>query len=411
MSDEYCFTSESVAMGHPDKVCDAISDAVLDALLMESERQKRDVARVRCACEVMVRRDMVILGGEIRADRCVREAVDFENVVRGVVRDVGYDKPRRGFSADDCVVVNALSSQSEDIAAGVDEGGAGDQGMMFGYACDERFSGGEEGGRRDFMPVSLAIAHALMRRQRRVRKELPWLGPDAKAQVTVVYRRVPGEADTPVAVRHVVLSTMHDAEIEGRKVGCHDEGIFEAVRECIVKPVLAEFGRERDDVKIRVNPCGLFVVGGPAGDCGVTGRKIIVDTYGGAAPHGGGAFSGKDPTKVDRSAAYMMRYVAKNIVAAELAKRCWVQVAYAIGQAKPVSLMVRTVGGRDDALTRVVGEVFRLEPREIIETLGLLAANARPVYRSTAAFGHFGWEEFAWERVDKVEALRGAMGE
>lgn len=394
MSD-YLFTSESVGAGHPDKLADNISDAILDALLAETARRKKPLENVRCACETMVKTGMAIVAGEVRAD----VFVDVERIVRDTVRDIGYDAAGRGFVADDCAVLNALGAQSADIAQGVDKSGkkkvgAGDQGLMFGYACRET---------KELMPLPIQIAHRLMRRHAEVRRrQLPWLGPDAKAQVSVRYQN-----GRPAFVENVVLSAQHDEKIDGRRAGHNDRRIHSAILESIIKPVLGRQLPAKD--KIYINPTGRFVIGGPKGDCGLTGRKIIVDTYGGAAPHGGGAFSGKDPTKVDRSAAYMMRYVAKNIVAAGLAEKCLVQTAYAIGVAKPMSVMVNTYGTSrgvsDSELERRVGRVFDLTPAGIIKALDLW----RPIYRQTAAYGHFGRRDadFSWEKTDRAAALKG----
>lgn len=393
MSD-YLFTSESVGAGHPDKLADNISDAVLDALLRETARQKKPVENVRCACETLVKTGMVLVAGEMRAD----VFVDIEKITRDTVRAIGYDRPGRGFDADDCSVLNAIGAQSADIAQGVDKGkkkktGAGDQGLMFGYACRETPM---------LMPLPIQLAHQLMRRHAQVRRrQLAWLGPDAKAQVSVRYQN-----GRPAHVEAVVLSTQHDEIIDGRRISNNDKRIRQAVLEHIIRPVLGKQLPTQD--KLFINPTGRFVVGGPKGDCGLTGRKIIVDTYGGAAPHGGGAFSGKDPTKVDRSAAYMMRYIAKNIVAAKLADKCLVQTAYAIGISEPVSLMIDTFGsGKRSApdLEKRVRQVFDLTPEGIIKTLDLW----RPLYQPTAAYGHFGrsGSGFSWEKTDKMNALLG----
>ena len=390
MSD-FLFTSESVGAGHPDKLADSISDAVLDALLAETARQKKPLADVRCACETLVKTGMVLVAGEVRAN----VFVDIEKIVRETVRDIGYDRGGIGFDADDCAVLNAIGAQSADIAQGVDKKkkkkiGAGDQGLMFGYACRET---------RELMPLPIQIAHRLMRRHAEVRRRLPWLGPDAKAQVSVRYQN-----GQPAFIESVVLSSQHDEKINGRRVRDNDKRVISAITDYIVKPVLGRRLPAKD--KIYINPTGRFVIGGPKGDCGLTGRKIIVDTYGGAAPHGGGAFSGKDPTKVDRSAAYMMRYIAKNIVAAGLARRCLVQTAYAIGVAEPVSMMIDTFGSGKlppDKLYQRVRKHFDLTPEGIIKTFDLW----RPIYRQTAAYGHFGRPEtqFPWERTDKAALL------
>ncbi len=383
----YLFTSESVAEGHPDKVADQVSDAILDALLGQD-------AHARVACETLVTTGQVMLAGEITS----LANIDYPEVVRRTICDIGYDSSAMGFDGNGCAVLVALDKQSPDIAQGVNEGegvdldqGAGDQGLMFGYACNETDV---------LMPFPITYAQRLVQKQAEVRKSgrLPWLRPDAKSQVSVRY-----ENGRPTAVDTVVLSTQHDAEVS------HTD-VTEAVIEEIIKPVLpaAMLGA---DIRYLVNPTGRFVIGGPVGDCGLTGRKIIVDTYGGVAHHGGGAFSGKDPSKVDRSAAYAARYVAKHIVAAGLAEKCELQVAYAIGVARPVSLMVNTFGTGalpESRLETLVQDIFDLRPKAIIRELNLL----RPIYRQTAAYGHFGREQpdFTWERTDKVEQLRDAAG-
>ena len=386
MTDRYLFTSESVSEGHPDKVADQISDSILDAILEQDKH-------ARVACETMVNTGMVIISGEITTDAWV----DMPEIVRGTIKRIGYEASM-GFDWQSCAVLTAIDKQSQDIAQGVNEGegidlnqGAGDQGLMFGYASSET---------PELMPMPIALAHQLVKKQAEVRKtgKLTWLRPDAKSQVTVKY--VDGK---PAGIDAVVLSTQHSPEIE------HD-ALCEAVMEEIIKPVLpAEW--LSNDTKYHINPTGRFVVGGPVGDCGLTGRKIIVDTYGGMARHGGGAFSGKDPSKVDRSAAYAVRWVAKNIVAAGLADRCEIQVAYAIGIAKPVSIHIDTFGTgklEDDKIAAMVQEVFDLRPKAIIQALDLL----RPIYTPTAAYGHFGRSEdsFTWEKTNKVEALKEAMG-
>jgi len=387
MPKDFIFTSESVSEGHPDKVADQISDAVVDALLAEDPRS-------RVACETMVKTGMVILAGEITTDAWV----DTEELVRKVVDDIGYNNCDVGFDSNTCAVVSAIGKQSADIAMGVDESedheqGAGDQGLMFGYACNETDV---------LMPAPITYAHRLVERQAEVRKAgaLPWLRPDAKSQLSFRY-----EDHKPVGIEAVVLSTQHDPDISMQE-------LQEAVMEEIIKPVVpAEWLAQCQAEKIHINPTGRFVIGGPVGDCGLTGRKIIVDTYGGMARHGGGAFSGKDPSKVDRSAAYASRYVAKNIVAAGLADRCEIQVSYAIGVAEPTSISVDTFGtGKlDDAkLVQLVREHFDLRPKGLIAMLDLL----RPIYLKTAAYGHFGRSEdsFTWERTDKADALREAAG-
>ncbi len=388
MSKDYIFTSESVSEGHPDKVADQISDAVLDAIL----RQDPNPERARVACETMVKTGAVIVGGEITTNAWV----DLDELVRGVVCDIGYTSSNVGFDGSTCAVISLIGKQSGDIAMGVDrsapeEQGAGDQGLMFGYATNETDV---------LMPAPITYAHRLVQRQAEMRKSgvLPWLRPDAKSQVTLRYVQ-----DKVVAIDAVVLSTQHDPDVDYRH-------LREAVMENIIIPVLPE-AWIHGDTKFHINPTGSFVIGGPVGDCGLTGRKIIVDTYGGAARHGGGAFSGKDPSKVDRSAAYAGRYVAKNIVAAGLADKCEIQVSYAIGVAQPTSITVETFGtGKipEDRIAVLVREHFDLRPYSIIRMLDLV----RPIYRKTAAYGHFGREkpEFTWERTDQAEALRDAAG-
>ncbi|MRX83249.1 methionine adenosyltransferase [Eggerthella guodeyinii] len=412
----YLFTSESVTEGHPDKVCDQISDAILDAILAkETELAKAgyvapdgnpaDPAQVRVACETMATTGMVIVTGEIRT----QAYVDVPAIVREVLRDIGYDRAKYGFDCDTCGVLNAIHDQSPDIAQGVDESweaqrglagddpyervGAGDQGMMFGYACDETPT---------LMPMPVYLAHRLAERLTAVRKDstMSSLRPDGKTQVSVRYAE-----GRPVGVEKVVVSTQHAEEI------AHDELRAQVIAN-VVEPVLAAEGVELlEGAEIHVNPTGRFVVGGPMGDAGLTGRKIIVDTYGGMGRHGGGAFSGKDCTKVDRSAAYAARWVAKNVVAAGLASRCEVQVAYAIGMAKPVSVMIDTFGTNavpEADIMAAIDGVFDLRPGAIIDALDL----RRPIYRLTAAYGHFGRElpEFTWERTDKADELRKACG-
>ncbi len=384
---EYLFTSESVSEGHPDKVADQISDGVLDAILSQDPY-------ARVACETLVNTGLVVLAGEITTSA----VVDYAQVARDTIKRIGYDESAGGFDYRSCAVLTAIDKQSPDIAQGVNEGqgldpdqGAGDQGLMFGFACDET---------PQLMPAPIYFAHRLMQRQAEVRKDgrLPWLRPDAKSQVT--FRYVDGK---PVSVDAVVLSTQHAADIEYHT-------LTEAVIDEIIKPVIPDHMLTKD-TKYFINPTGRFVIGGPMGDSGLTGRKIIVDTYGGAAHHGGGAFSGKDPSKVDRSAAYAGRYVAKNIVAAGLATKCEVQVAYAIGIAKPVSLMVNTFGtGKisDDIIVALILQHFDLRPKGIVLALDLL----RPIYAKTAAYGHFGRDEpeFSWENTDKADALRADAG-
>ncbi|NNL36142.1 MAG: methionine adenosyltransferase [Silicimonas sp.] len=383
MSNSFLFTSESVSEGHPDKIADQISDAVLDAILTQD-------TSARVAVETMIKTGMAIVAGEVTTTAWV----DLEDVVRSTIVDIGYTDSDMGFDGHSCAVLNAIGKQSPDIAQGVDRGdareqGAGDQGLMFGYATNETDV---------LMPAPITFSHRLVRRQAEVRKNgtLPWLRPDAKSQVTFVY-----ENNQPVAIDAVVLSSQHHADVS---LGDLREGIMEE----IIKPILpAEWISK--DTKYHINPTGRFEIGGPMGDCGLTGRKIIVDTYGGAARHGGGAFSGKDPSKVDRSAAYACRYVAKNIVAAGLADRCEIQVSYAIGVAEPTSISVETFGtgkASDARLTALIRENFDLTPYGILQMLDLL----KPMYRATAAYGHFGREDIdlSWEKTDKAEALRGA---
>lgn len=379
------FTSESVSEGHPDKIADQISDAVLDAILKQDPK-------ARVACESYVKTGMVIVGGEISTSAWV----DIEELARRTVRDIGYTSSDMGFDGDSCAVLNAIGKQSPDIAMGVDRKdedpyaqGAGDQGLMFGYASNETDV---------LMPAPITYAHRLVKRQAHVRKakELPWLRPDAKSQVTFVY-----DDGKPVAIDTVVLSTQHGPDID-------QATLREAVMELIIKPVLPAEWLSKD-TKYHINPTGQFIIGGPMGDCGLTGRKIIVDTYGGMARHGGGAFSGKDPSKVDRSAAYAARYVAKNIVAAGLADRCEIQVSYAIGVAEPTSISVETFGtGKvaEELIDTLVREHFDLRPYGLIQMLDL----NRPIYQATAAYGHFGRDEFPWEATDKAELLRDAAG-
>jgi S-adenosylmethionine synthetase len=385
MSEAVLFTSESVSEGHPDKIADQISDAILDAFLSQDRHS-------RVACETLVKTGMVMVAGEITSSA----TVDYDQIARQVVKEIGYNSSDIGFDWESCAVLSAVGKQSQDIAMGVDESesheqGAGDQGLMFGYASNETDV---------LMPAPITYAHRLVKRQAYVRKNgtLPWLRPDAKSQVTLRY--VDGQ---PVGVDAVVLSTQHGPEIENKV-------LREAVMDEIILPTLPA---EWIDARTRffINPTGRFVIGGPMGDCGLTGRKIIVDTYGGYARHGGGAFSGKDPTKVDRSAAYASRYVAKNIVAAGLAERCEIQVSYAIGVAEPTSIRVETFGTgkiEESRMVQLVREHFDLRPRGLIEMLDLL----RPVYAKTAAYGHFGREEpeFTWERTDKADMLREAAG-
>jgi S-adenosylmethionine synthetase len=383
MTNSYLFTSESVSEGHPDKISDQISDAVLDAILEQDPS-------ARVACETMVKTGMILVAGEVTTSAWV----DIEELARTTVLEIGYDDSSMGFDGASCAVLNALGKQSPDIAQGVDRGnaesqGAGDQGLMFGYATNETDV---------LMPAPITYAHLLVKRQAEVRKAgtLPWLRPDAKSQVTFIY-----EDDKPVGIDAVVLSTQHRAEVSMAD-------LREGVMEEIIKPVLpAEWLNSKTE--FHINPTGRFEIGGPMGDCGLTGRKIIVDTYGGSARHGGGAFSGKDPSKVDRSAAYACRYVAKNIVAAGLADRCEIQVSYAIGVAEPTSISVQTFGtGKvsEEQLTTLIRNNFDLRPYGILKMLDLI----RPIYKQTAAYGHFGREDLdlSWERTDKADELRGA---
>jgi S-adenosylmethionine synthetase len=386
VANEYLFTSESVSEGHPDKVADQISDAILDAILAQDPK-------ARVAAETLCNTGLVVLAGEITTTA----NVDYIHVARDTIKRIGYDNADFGIDHKSCAVLVAYDKQSPDIAQGVDEGkgidldqGAGDQGLMFGYACNET---------PELMPAAIHYAHRIVERQSELRKDgrLPWLRPDAKSQVTLRY--VDGK---PVSIDTIVLSTQHAPEMQHKD-------IEEAVIEHIIKPVVPADWLK--NTRFLVNPTGRFVIGGPQGDCGLTGRKIIVDTYGGAAPHGGGAFSGKDPSKVDRSAAYAGRYVAKNIVAAGLAERAQIQISYAIGVAKPTSIMVTTFGtGKisDEKIAQLVQEHFDLRPKGIVQMLDLL----RPIYSKTAAYGHFGREEpeFSWERTDKAQALRAAAG-
>ncbi len=376
----HLFTSESVTEGHPDKIADQISDSILDAILTQDP-----LARV--ACETLVTTGLAIVAGEITTN-CY---VDFQRVVRETIKDVGYTRAKYGFDSETCAVLSTIHGQSPDIAQGVDPGGAGDQGLMFGYACIET---------EELMPLPIMLAHKLGIALSRNRREgvLDYLRPDGKSQVTVEY-----DGDRPVRVDTVVVSTQHSESVTNEK-------LREDITEKIIKRVIPESLRD-SKTRFLINPTGRFVVGGPHGDAGVTGRKIIVDTYGGAAPHGGGAFSGKDPTKVDRSACYMARYVAKNVVAAGLATRCMVQLAYAIGVAEPVSVLIDSFNTGlidDDKISEIVRAHFKLTPKAIIETLDL----RRPIYKKTAAFGHFGRTEpeFGWERTDKAEAIRSDAG-
>ena len=380
---QYLFTSESVSEGHPDKIADQISDAVLDEILKQDPK-------ARVACETYVKTGMALVGGEITTSAWV----DIENLAREVICDIGYTSSEMGFDGRSCAVLNAIGKQSSDINQGVDrenplDQGAGDQGIMFGYATNET---------EVFMPAAITYAHRLMERQAQVRKsgKLDWLRPDAKSQLTFKY-----EDNKIIGIDAVVLSTQHAESIS-------QKDLHEGVMEEIIKPVLPAHWLSKD-TKYFINPTGRFVIGGPMGDCGLTGRKIIVDTYGGAARHGGGAFSGKDPSKVDRSAAYAARYVAKNIVAAGLADRCEIQLSYAIGVAEPTSIMLETFGtGKvaNELLVSLVREFFDLRPYGLIKMLDLI----QPIYRQTAAYGHFGREQFPWEKIDRAAELRAAAG-
>ena len=377
MPETHLFTSESVTEGHPDKIADQISDAVLDAMLTGDPMS-------RVACEVLVTTGIVIVSGEITS----QTQVVIPELVRSVIRDIGYTRSEYGIDADTCAVLSALDRQSPDIKVAVDRDGAGDQGLMFGYACRDT---------ETYMPMPIVLAHRLTRRLAEVRRngDLPWLRPDGKAQVTVEFNR-----QRPVRVRTVVISAQHDPDLSQKRI--RDELI-----EHVAKPVLATEDIEASQVEYHINPSGRFVTGGPQGDCGLTGRKLIVDTYGGWSRHGGGSFSGKDPSKVDRSASYAARHVAKNIVAAGLADRIEVQLAYAIGVAEPVSVYVETFGTAkvdEDRIARAVRETFALTPKGMIETLNL----RQPIYRRTANYGHFGREEegFSWEKLDRVQPLK-----
>jgi S-adenosylmethionine synthetase len=381
MSHSYLFTSESVSEGHPDKISDQVSDAILDAVIEQDKS-------ARVACETMVKTGMAIVAGEITTDAII----DVENIVRKTIIDIGYTDSEMGFDGGSCAVMNALGKQSQDIAQGVDrdnpeDQGAGDQGLMFGYATNETDV---------LMPAPISLAHNLVKKQAQVRKAgiLPWLRPDAKSQVTFIY-----ENDKPIGIDAVVVSSQHHADV---KMSDLTEGIMEE----IIKPIIPSQWIDKN-TKYHINPTGRFEVGGPMGDCGLTGRKIIVDTYGGSARHGGGAFSGKDPSKVDRSAAYACRYVAKNIVAAEIAERCEIQVSYAIGVARPTSISVNTFGTSkisEEKLIDLINDKFDLRPYGILNMLDLL----RPIYLPTAAYGHFGREDIdlSWEKTDKAEELK-----
>lgn len=380
MNRNFLFTSESVTEGHPDKVCDQISDAVLDAVL-------RDDPTGRVACETFITVGLVIVGGEITTETYV----DVPGLVRNLIKDIGYTHAKYGFNYETCAVLNAIGRQSPDIAQGVAVGGAGDQGFMVGYSCRET---------PELMPLPIMLAHKLVMRLADVRKKgiLPFLGPDGKSQVTVEYQN-----ERPLRVDTVVISSQHTEEILDKTGKRITERARKQIIEAVIRPVVGKF-LDRN-TKFFVNPTGKFLVGGPQSDTGMTGRKIIVDTYGGMAPHGGGAFSGKDPTKVDRSACYMARYIAKNIVAAGLAERCQIQIAYAIGVAEPVSLMVETFGTggiSEEDLLRLIHKHFPLTPRGIMDYFRL----RRPLYQKTAAYGHFGRPEFPWEKTDKAAILK-----
>ena len=373
----YLFTSESVSEGHPDKIADQISDAVLDAML-------KDDPFSRVACETLVTTGLVVVSGEVTT----KTYVEIPEIVRNTVREIGYTRAKYGFDADTCGVITTLDKQSPDIAMGVDTGGAGDQGLMFGFACDET---------EELMPLPIMLSHKIMKKLSELRKsgELDYLRPDSKSQVTVEY-----DGYTPVRIDTVVVSSQHSEDVSNAQL--KNDIINKAILEVLPKDLI------HGDIKYHINPTGRFVVGGPMGDCGLTGRKIIVDTYGGMGRHGGGAFSGKDPSKVDRSAAYAARWVAKNIVAAGLAKRCELQVAYAIGVADPVSVMVNTFGTSEvpeSKIEKAVREVFDLTPKGIMNALDL----RRPIYRQTAAYGHFGRSEFPWEQTNKVADLKSAI--
>ena len=376
------FTSESVSKGHPDKVCDQISDAILDAILRQDKH-------ARVACETYITRGLVVVGGEITT----RTWVDVEQIARDVIKDIGYDDAKYGFNYHTCAVINVIGKQSPDISQGVDVGGAGDQGLMVGYAVNET---------PEYMPLSLVLSHKILQKLETIRKtkKLSYLGPDAKSQVTVEYKD-----GRPVRVDTVVLSTQHTEKILDKSGSQITEKSKKEIAAAAILPVLGKWMDK--NTKIYINPTGKFVIGGPQSDTGLTGRKIIVDTYGGRCPHGGGAFSGKDPTKVDRSAAYMARYIAKNIVAAKLARECTVQIAYAIGREEPVGFYVDTDGTGiipDEKLAQIARKIFPLTPRGIIEHFKLRS----PIYLPTAAFGHFGRNGFPWEKTDKISALKEA---
>ncbi|WP_265822957.1 methionine adenosyltransferase [Geovibrio ferrireducens] len=376
---KYVFTSESVTEGHPDKIADQISDAILDAMLTDDPMS-------RVACETMVTTGLVIVAGEVTT----RTYVDIPGVVRETIKEIGYTRAKYGFDYETCGVISTIDKQSPDIAMGVDTGGAGDQGLMFGFACDET---------EELMPLPIMLAHKLTMQLSKVRKNevLPYLRPDGKSQVTIEY-----DGYKPVRVDTVVISSQHSNEIKLKD-------LREDIIEKVIRPVIPADLLDEEHIKYHINPTGRFVIGGPMGDCGLTGRKIIVDTYGGAGRHGGGAFSGKDPSKVDRSAAYAARWVAKNIVAGGFAKRCEIQLAYAIGVAEPVSVNVNTFGTSsvpESEIERAVKEVFDLTPKGIMEALDL----RKPIFRKTAAYGHFGRNEFSWEKTNKVDELKKIIG-
>jgi S-adenosylmethionine synthetase len=382
MSKSYLFTSESVSEGHPDKISDQISDAILDAIIAQDKSS-------RVACETLTKTGLAMVAGEITTNA----VIEAEEIIRKVICDIGYDHSDKGYDGNTCAVINALGKQSHDIAQGVDrtapeEQGAGDQGLMFGYATNETPT---------LMPAPIIYSHLLLEKHAELRKsgKMDWARPDAKSQLTFRY-----ENDKPVGIEAVVLSTQHSPDIS-------QESLHEAIMEEVIKPVLPAKW-VNSDTQFHINPTGRFVIGGPMGDCGLTGRKIIVDTYGGMARHGGGAFSGKDPSKVDRSAAYAARYVAKNVVAAGLADRCEVQVSYAIGVAQPTSVTVETFGTNkvdEDKISAAVSQVFDLRPYGIVTMLDLL----NPIYQKTAAYGHFGRDEFSWEKTDRADALKAAV--
>lgn len=376
---KYVFTSESVTEGHPDKIADQISDAILDAMLTDDPMS-------RVACETMVTTGLVIVAGEVTT----RTYVDIPGVVRETIKEIGYTRAKYGFDYETCGVISTIDKQSPDIAMGVDTGGAGDQGLMFGFACDET---------EELMPLPIMLAHKLTMQLSKVRKNevLPYLRPDGKSQVTIEY-----DGYKPVRVDTVVISSQHSNEVKLKD-------LREDIIEKVIRPVIPADLLDEEHIKYHINPTGRFVIGGPMGDCGLTGRKIIVDTYGGAGRHGGGAFSGKDPSKVDRSAAYAARWVAKNIVAGGFAKRCEIQLAYAIGVAEPVSVNVNTFGTSsvpESEIERAVKEVFDLTPKGIMEALDL----RKPIFRKTAAYGHFGRNEFSWEKTNKVDELKKIIG-